>query len=116
MIIAWPEHQFEYYTTEIKTTTPRTRQYAGMKAVAGSTICVQDETLHPMMPLVSHVHIRNDQHVLKPDYFGIQLDAGSLLSGADGITFTTLDAKGDAAEMPDANRIVVGENGGTVSY
>ena len=114
VIIAWPEHQFEYYTTEIKTTTPRTRQYAGMKAVAGSTICVQDETLHPMMPLVSHVHIRNDQHVLKSDYFGVQIDSGSLLSGADGITFTTLNAKGDATDMPEANRIVAATSRGAV--
>ena len=116
VVVAWPDHQFEYYTTEIKTTTPRTRQYSGMKAVAGSTICVQDETLHPMMPLVAHVHIRNDHHVLKTDYYGVQLDSGSLLTGGDGITFTTLDAKGDAVDMPEVNRVVVSPNGGTVAY
>jgi hypothetical protein len=107
----------EHHTLSIITTLPRQKGYAGLRAVAGSTICIFDDSILPMQyypwyqPTLVSIH--HAHQVLRKEQYAVVLESGSLLTGAGQITCTMLDSKGDTVPMPEEQTIVSREDEGT---
>ena len=106
--IAWVMASGIHHTMDIVTTTPRVKQYAAMRATAGSKIYVMDENLSPFTSsyFASLLNIHHNNQVLRKEHFGIVLESGSLLTGASQISFTKLDSKGETVPVPEDQAIV----------
>ena len=114
-IIARDEQPFDKFTLEVRTTKPRKKEFAALKAAINSTITIQDDSWHPSLSTVAAVKIVNDCRFLNPEYYGVVLESKSLLTGAGNMRFSTLNAKGDQVVMPRAQRVVgVRKDGNTI--
>jgi hypothetical protein len=78
--------------------------------VAGSTICIYDDSILPMQyypwyqPTLVSIH--HAHQVLRKEQYAVVLESGSLLTGASQITCTMIDSKGDTVPMPEEQTIV----------
>ena len=96
-----------YFTTVIKNSQLVGKDYATIRAMIGSVICISNlQELDPLSPIPAHVVIFNNHYILKQDTVGVRLESGSILTGAGNMAFVTLDAKGEAKEWPLGQRIV----------
>jgi len=113
--MVWLMASGSHHTTRITTNTPRVKQYAAMRATAGSKICVMDENLSPFpwSYFASLLIIHHNNQILRKEHFGIMLESGSQVTGVSQITCTKLDSKGDTVPMPDDQSIVEEEGGNT---
>ncbi|MDP8223084.1 MAG: hypothetical protein P9L99_06975, partial [Candidatus Lernaella stagnicola] len=102
-IAPWTEKPMDYYTLQIKTTSPRQTDFAAIKAVGSSYVFVKSGDINPWDLSVSRVEITNDLDVLPPNYYGVVLESASLLQGASLMSFKTKNKKGDYVDMPAAN-------------
>jgi len=114
VIVPWDEQPFDKFTLEVRTTKPRKKEFAALKAAINSTITIQDDSWHPSLSTVSAVKVINDCRFLNPEYYGVVLESKSLLTGAANMGFATLNMKGDQIEMPEANRIMAESEFGAV--
>ena len=115
VIRAWYEHP-AHHTLDILTTSARIKKYAALRAVAGSSLCVQDESIHPSgYPfLAARVKVRDTSQALRPEYYGVALASQSLLTGADQITYTMKNANGDIVAMPSGQQVITDDAKSTV--
>jgi hypothetical protein len=101
----------------IITTLPRQKGYAGLRAVAGSTICIFDDSILPMQyypwyqPTLVNIHHANQ--ALRKEQYGLVLESGSLATGVSQIVCTMLNANGETVPMPDDQAIVENDDEGT---
>ena len=98
----------ERHTLKIVTSSPRVKDFAALKATAGSMICVQDESAVPVgMPNSPvDVNIHHDYPLLRDSQFAIVLDGGSLLTGANQITFTMKNVNNEIVPMPESQTVI----------
>jgi hypothetical protein len=102
---AWPENP-SYFTAEIKTLSPKSQEFHGVRLVGGSFLCISDQSFYPGVQFPGRLHVRNAIQPLYKEYYGIMLESKSMVFGASNMSFTTLNAKGEQIDMPEAQQIV----------
>jgi len=113
-IAPWDDHPLDYFTTEIKTTTPRQKEYCAIKLAINSRMTIKDQDVNPSDLSIAQVNVINDYAKLGEKYYGVMLESRSMLCGADNMAFTTKNAKGEYEDMPEANRVLGKSEAGVV--
>ena len=112
VVRATPDYS-DHNTLYIETTLPRIENFAAVKAAAGSTILVQDETALPLnygAILTGFLKVHHNLPKLRKGQVAIALDAQSKLIGADQVTCTKLNLKGETVPMSTNTRIVTNDD------
>jgi hypothetical protein len=107
----WTERPRSKYITTIETLAATIGKYAAIDASVRSVIFVQTqippELIGDGTVALAKVKILNSLHEnLPPDYFGVILDSGSILTGFSNMTFKTPNDKGDSVDMPEDQKVV----------
>ena len=113
-VAPWEADPQGFYTLQIKTTPPRKADFAAIKAVAKSYVHIKDADINPWDLSVAKVEVVNDMTTLQPNYYGVVLETASVLQGADNMSFTTKNKKGDYVDMAYEQQIVAGDEQGTI--
>jgi hypothetical protein len=97
----------DYYTTEIKLTSPRSKDFSAVRLTSKSYMYIKDGDINPYDVSVAAVKIINDLEKLSEKFYGVLLESGATLQGAGQMSFVTKDTKGDYVEMPAAQQVLV---------
>jgi hypothetical protein len=95
-----------YYTTEIKTTMPRLKDYAAVRLTSKSYMNIKDGDINPFDVSIANVKVVNDLEALGDKYYGVLVESASILDGASLMSFVTKNKKGDYVDMPEGQQIV----------
>jgi len=105
-VAPWGDHPLDYFTTEIRTTTPRQKEFCAIKLAINSRMTIKDQDINPWDLSIAQVKVINDYSKLGQNYYGVYMESRSMLCGADNILFMTKNAKGDYVDMPETQQIV----------
>lgn len=106
---AWNLDHTNRFTTDIRTTTPR-KEYAGMKLMARSTVVVEDKDINPTQIEAATVRIVKETLAENKAYYGVVLESGSILLGADHFSFADASHMDGRVTVPEDMQFKEGDN------
>jgi hypothetical protein len=115
-IAPWLLHPKTSYQTEIRTNQPPAKDFVAVSLKMDSLLSVQEPDLYAWEVNAAKLAIRNLNKTLTKAYRGVVLGSRSMVTGADQIECTTLDANGDTVPIPSGQAIVENEEEGTATF
>jgi len=113
MVSPWGEDP-DYYTTEIRVTSPR-KEFSAIRLTAKSYMYIKDDDINPWDVSLAQVDILYDLDVLPSNFYGVLLESASIIQGTAQMTFRTKNENGEYVAIPTAQEIVGATEAGALA-